>query len=176
MTKMKRCRAWPMACVPLAVACCLLAATCAPGCGDPAPTGPGAIEVKPPLSLVLPHSIQIHPFTALRSKENVVEVRLEAKDAFDDTTKAFGTFRFELYAFKPFAPNKKGAPIASWEVDLMNPHENFIQWDSITRSYLFKLELNASIPPGRRLVLTATFDSPYSFNRLFAKEYEFVAQ
>jgi hypothetical protein len=41
---------------------------------------------------------------------------------------------------------------------------------------VFKLELNASIPAGRRLILTAAFESPYSVNRLFAKEYEFVSQ
>ena len=174
VTKMKQCLPRSKACLPLAVMCCLLAAWCAPGCGDPASSG--NIEVKPPLSLMLPRSIQIHPFTALRSQENSVDVRLEAKDAYEDTTKAFGTFRFELYAFKAYSPNPKGALIASWEVDLMNPHENFVHWDAITRSYVFKLELNASIPAGRRLILTAAFESPYSVNRLFAKEYEFVSQ
>lgn len=178
MTKMKQCLPWSMAYVPQALMCMLLAAVCAPGCGDATPPA-GGIEVKPPLSLMLPHTIRIHPFTALRALEPGVrglEVRIEALDAYQDTTKAFGTFRFELYAFKPYSSNPKGALIESWEVDLMNPRENVIRWDPITRSYVFKLGLNESVLAGRRLVLTAAFESPYSFNRLFAPEYEFVAQ
>ena len=166
-----------MACVPLVVMCSLLAAWCVPGCGDPTPAG--GIEVKPPLSLMLPHTIRIHPFTGLRNLEKGVrglEVRMEALDAYQDTTKAFGTFRFELYAFKAFSPNPKGVMIESWEVDLMNPRENIVRWDPITRSYVFRLGLNESVAAGRRLVLTAAFESPYAFNKLFAPDYEFVSQ
>jgi hypothetical protein len=167
-----------MAYTPLVVMCMLLAAACAPGCGDATPPA-GGVEVKPPLSYMLPHEIRIHPFTGLRTLDKDfrgLEVRMEAMDAYQDTTKAFGTFRFELYAFKPYSSNPKGALIESWEVDLMNSRENVIRWDPITRSYVFRLGLNESVPAGRRLVLTAAFESPYSLNRLFAKEYEFVAQ
>ncbi len=58
----------------------------------------------------------------------------------------------------------------------MNPRENLLHWDSITRSYVFKLRLNQSVETVKRLVLTAVFESPYDFKRLFAKEYEFANQ
>jgi hypothetical protein len=175
---MKQCLPWSMAYMLPALMCSLLAAACAGGCADATPP-PGGIEIKPPLSLMLPHTIRVHPFTGLRTLEAGVrglDVRMEALDAYEDTTKAFGTFRFELYEFKPYSSNRKGALIESWEVDLMNSRENVIRWDPITRSYRFKLGLNESVPAGRRLVLAVSFESPYSFNRLFAPEYEFIAQ
>ena len=86
----------------------------------------GSIEVKPPLSLMLPHTVRIHPFTGVRTLDGNVrglEVRIEALDAFEDATKAFGSFHFELFHFRPFSPEHKGELIESWEIDLMNPRE-----------------------------------------------------
>jgi hypothetical protein len=151
----------------------------AAGCTGAPATGP--IDVPSPVNLLLPHAIRIHPFTGLRGldasgKVRGLEVRMEALDAYQDSTKAFGTFHFELYHFKPFSGDRKGERIETWEVDLMNPRENIIHWDPITRAYIFKLQLYRAVPAGQRLVLTASFDSPFNKERLFAAEHEILAQ
>jgi hypothetical protein len=171
-------------CLPASMAAALLGmaivwmSACASGCDDTAPAG--YVEIKPPLSFTLPHTISIHPFTSLRTIDNQgqrLEVRMEAKDAYQDTTKAFGKFRFELYSFKPISPNHKGELIDSWEEDITGGQTNLIHWDPITRSYVFRLVLSASIPPGRILVLTASFETPYSTSRLFPQDdYVFTSQ
>lgn len=148
------------------------------GCNQSVPAG--YVEIRPPLSLTLPHTIRIHPFTGLRviddQGQRGLEVRVEALDAYQDTAKAFGKFRFELHVFRPMSSDIKGARIESWEADITNARTNVVHWDPITRSYVFKLRLNDSIPTGRELVLTASFESPYSISRLFAADYRFVSQ
>lgn len=150
------------------------------GCqGTSSTQATGAASVPAPINLLLPQSIRIHPFTGVRaldakSKIRGLEVRMEAIDAYQDAGKAFGDFRFELYSFEPNSAQRKGEIIESWHVSLMDPKDNVVHWDPITRAYIFKLQAYRPIESGRRLILVAVFTSPYT-NRLFA-EYELVAQ
>jgi len=133
--------------------------------------------VPAPVNLLLPKGIRIHPFTATRSFDEAgtkgINVRIEVLDHFGDSAKAFGNFRFELYEYISGGAKTKGRRINVWVVELMDPKKNLLHWDSITRAYEFKLELEKTIPPGRRLVVVAVFSSPFT-ERLF-DEREFVA-
>ncbi|MCJ7544094.1 MAG: hypothetical protein MUP47_05945 [Phycisphaerae bacterium] len=159
----------------------LLVALALPACQDfkwpqwtmrparPATTGP----VPYPVTLVLPKTVSIHPFTGMRSFDDAggitgVDVRLEAKDSYGDTTRAFGDFHFELYTYRPNSLDAKDTKIASWDVPLTGPKTNLRHWDSITRTYQFRLQWSHPIPVGERFVLVATFSSPYT-ERLFAE-------
>ncbi len=133
----------------------------------------GEQSVPGPINLLLPHEIRIHPFTGTRTFDEAggvrgIEVRVEARDAYADPTKAFGEFRFELYDYKPNRPDHRGDRLAMWRESLLEPEKNLVHWDEITRTYEFKLQWARAIPVGRRFVLVAVFDSPFT-RRLFAE-------
>jgi hypothetical protein len=148
----------------------LLAAGCD---GRPATTG-----VPAPVNLLLPHQIRLHPFTGTRTFDQAggvkgVEVRVEATNAFGDSTLAFGDFRFELYQFRATSPDPKGALLHHWELSLQDVDANMLHWDRITRSYVFKLQWTKPIPVGQRFVMAVSFASPHT-ERLYA-EHVFIS-
>jgi hypothetical protein len=129
--------------------------------------------VPQPIDMLLPKEISIHPFTGTRMFDEQggikgMDVRIEAKDSFGDATKAFGQFRFEMYDFRKQNPDPKGEMLASWDVNLIEPKDNLVHWDNITRTYQFKLQWARPMAVGRRFVLVAVFSSPYH-ERLFAQ-------
>lgn len=141
------------------------------------PADPNTVKVPYPISLTLPKSIHIHPFTGTRTfdKEGGVrgiEVRVTPKDAWGDPTKAFGTFRFELYEYRSDDTRSRSSRKAYWNVSVADPRTNRVHWD-VSLAYKFRLRWDQGIPVGRRFVLVTTFTSPYT-ERLFA-ERQFVA-
>lgn len=138
---------------------------------NPFASSPGAGQVPYPVSLMLPKEVRIHSFTNTKVFDNGqkgIEVHIEARDAYGDPTKAFGDFRFELYAFKAQSPDPKGTLINSWTESLSDPKANALHWWNVSRTYVFKLGVDQGIRPGHQYVLVATYSSPYS-DRLFAQ-------
>jgi hypothetical protein len=132
-----------------------------------------AQQVPQPISLMLPKSIAIHPFTGMRVFDDAggvkgIDVRIEAKDSYGDSTRAFGDYRFELYTFRPNSLDPKDAQIATWEVPLTDPKVNRLHWDNITRTYKFRLQWNQPIPVGQHFVIVVVFSSPLT-ERMFAE-------
>jgi len=126
----------------------------------------GSVKVPYPVNLLLPKTISIHPFTGTRSFDETggikgIDVRIEAKDAYGDANKAFGTFRFELYEFRPQNPDPKGRLVMTWEEDLTQPEKNLLHWN-VHRTYEFKLLWRRPIPVGQKFVLRAVFSSPFT--------------
>jgi len=161
----------------LCLALCGLAAAVVAGCageGARRPTTPpttgragGPVEVPSPIDLLLPKSIRIHPFTGTRVFDQAggvtgIDARIEAIDGYGDANKAFGQFRFELFRFKPNSRDPKGRRLAVWRVAADSPKNNRAHWDSITRTYQFKLAWDESIPVGQKFVLLAVFDSRFT--------------
>ena len=138
--------------------------------GFKSPAPPEFRKVPPPIDLLLPRVIRIHPFTGTRTFDESggvkgIDVRIEALDSYGDATKAFGDFRFELYAFLANNPDPKGKRLSTWEVPLLKPKVNLTHWDNITRTYEFKLLWDDPIPVGERFVLVAVFSSPFGERR-----------
>ncbi len=124
-------------------------------------------SVPHPVDLLLPQTIRVHPFTGTRTFDEAggirgIDVRIEAVDAYGDATKAFGTFRFEMYHFVPNSLDPKGQRIATWTEDLLQPRKNVLHWDKITRTYQFRLQWDQAIPVGKKFVLLAYFTSPFT--------------
>ncbi len=143
-------------------------------------TGPagGSAKVPPPIHLLLPKAIRIHPFTGTRVFGEAggvtgIDVRIEAIDGYGDANKAFGRFRFELFRLKPDSRDPKGQRLAVWSVAADSPKTNRPHWDGITRTYQFKLAWGESIPVGQKFVLLAVFDS--RFTDRFMDERVFVS-
>lgn len=137
----------------------------------------GTKDVPHPIDLLLPHEVRIHPFTGRTFDEEGgirgIEVRVEARDAYGDSTKAFGQFRFELYAWRPDRPDAQGGRVAAWTEDLFDARTNVKHWDMIAKRYQFRLLGERSIPVGRKYVLVVYFDSP--FTERLRDEYVFMA-
>jgi hypothetical protein len=127
-----------------------------------------------PVSLMLPKEVRIHSFTGTKTfgegdkAVKGLEVHIEAIDAYGDPTKAFGDFRFELYAFKPLSGDPKGSLITKWNVSLLDPKNNALHWWNVSRTYVFQLHCDKPLTPGKQYVLVATCSSPYT-PRLFAQ-------
>lgn len=141
--------------------------------GSKAPPSDRPQSIPEPIHLLLPASIRLHPFTGTRTFDESsgirgVDVRIEAMDRLGDATKAFGEFRFEMYQFVPNSQNPKGDLIATWVEDVFPPRKNLLHWDKITRTYEFKLQWDKPIPVGKRFVLLATFNSPFT-ERMYAE-------
>jgi hypothetical protein len=139
---------------------------------------PGEQHVPAPIDLLLPATLDIHPFTqtaTFPAGDMGLHARVQTRDSFGDPTKAFGDFRFEMFLVLPDQPGQRGPRVAQWEVSIADPEQNLLHWDRHTRSYEFKL---GGLSPGRlrtgtRLLLVATFSSRFT-NRITA-EREIIA-
>jgi hypothetical protein len=103
----------------------------------------------------------------------VLEARIELLDEMGDTIKGSGRFHFELAeAATPTAgslgssgsPGGGGASVAgqrlyAWDVPLTTLEEQRQYWDPITRTYQFRLKMNAA-PPPNATVLRALLTPP----------------
>lgn len=170
--------------IPLLLAGLLVVSVLSCGCknegwgfGTKSPISRDRQEIPQPIGLLLPQSIRVHPFTGRTFDESGgisgIDVRIEALDAYGDATKAFGDFRFEMYRHVANSLDPKGEMISTWEESLLEPKANLLHWDKTTRLYTFKLQWESPVPVGRRLVLVASFDSP--FTERLADQWEFVS-
>ncbi len=133
------------------------------------------IDVPQPVNLLLPKSINIHPFTVTRTFDKAggirgIDVRVEAFNSFHEATKMFGSFRFEIYTFKANSLDPKDALSGIWEIkpSLLDPKENLRYWNRSQQMYEFKLQWDKPIPVGQKFVLVTVFTSPFT-HRLTAQ-------
>ena len=135
------------------------------GCPNHTQPPPGEVPVPSPLNLLLPRELHISPLIGLYKTDDgdrYLEVRVEARDSFDDATKACGTFRFELYAFRKTNTDPKGDLITTWDMPVRDAKANLVHWDGLTQKYLFNLGWDNPIPEGTPYVLVAIFSSRFS--------------
>jgi len=132
-----------------------------------------ARELPATLRRLLPEGMKIHFFTKERVFDPAggirgIEAHVQMLDGQGDSTKAFGTFRFQMYRHDPTHPRGRGALLATWEEDLREPQKNHRHWDDFHRTYQFNLDWGQAIPVGQTCLLVAVFQSPYT-ERLFAE-------
>ena len=143
-------------------------AACVVGCNGPSQRP--RVQVPRPINLLLPREIRILWLSKPKRLSDgngarVLELHVEALDSFgelSDGTRAFGTFRFELYDHRANNANPKGAQLAKWDLPLLEPKTNALHWDSFTRMYKFRLKWDKSIPRRNAFVVVAVFTSPFT--------------
>lgn len=156
----------------------LLAGLMSPAChrgaiGESA-DGPSGDEL---IQYYSPRSLKILPFTKPRSFDSDavpdgIGVSLRTLDGAGDPVKAYGTFMFELYAYRPAIGTHKGPLIRSWTQPVVNIDQQKQFWERVTTTYEFQLSWEGQpLAPQQKYVLVATFQSPGS-ERLF-DEYTF---
>jgi len=108
-------------------------------------------------------SMRIHPLTRVMTKPStdgasrIIEARLEFSDPFGDTTKAFGELQFALYA-RPASGVGAGSEsplLIKWEPEFSRIRVNATHFDSVTRTYLFRLEIEDDLHLPSECVLEA---------------------
>ena len=91
-----------------------------------------------------PMSMRFHPLTRLVIKENeakcTLEARIEFKDLEEDISKALGQMNIKL--FEMHSDGRASEIIETWDIDLENRKDNRTHYSVITRTYLFRLELD----------------------------------
>ncbi len=96
-----------------------------------------------------PSRMRIHPLTQLvtdrRTGDRLIEVRIEFLDLFDHTCKAVGQLDIELHAADD--PAHVSQPIERWSTNLANMVANRDHYDEVTRTYLFRLQVEQSKLP-----------------------------
>ena len=125
--------------------------------------GPVAMRLHPLSRVVPPPSTA--PATAPASPQGtVVEARLELTDQFGDIGKGVGDVILEVDQYDVLSFDHRGHRIGQWTFDLTTADKNRLQWDSITRTYLFKLPTSAGAigADAKHVVLAATFVLPNS--------------
>ena len=124
-----------------------------------------------------PTAIKILPFTKPRSFDDDaipdgVAVSLRPLDSAGDPVKAYGTFIFELYAFKPAVSSHRGELLQNWTQPVVTLADQKRFWERVTSTYEFQLSWEGKpIPPDSRYILAASFQARGS-QRLF-DEYQF---
>jgi hypothetical protein len=124
-----------------------------------------------------PRSIKILPFTKPRSFDDDaipdgIGVSLRPLDGGGDPVKAYGTFIFELYAYKNALGSHRGQLIQTWTQQVRNVADQKKFWERVTSTYEFQLSWEGMpIPPQKKYILVASFQATGS-ERLF-DEYEF---
>lgn len=114
------------------------------------------------MDMFAPISMRLHPLTRIITPPlpatPEIEARLECTDQMGDITKGVGSVSFQLCSWEFASLSHQGPRLATWISDITTPDHNKLHWDPITRTYLFHLPLEASIPlsPGKKYVLLAT--------------------
>lgn len=101
-----------------------------------------------------PTSMRFHPLTRAvhegSANELVIEARIEFLDSDGETSKAAGQLTLQLYADvqSPSGPDA----LRTWNQDLRDLSINRQRYDDITRTYLFRLEMDQTeLPQGAQL-------------------------
>ena len=106
--------------------------------------------------------MRVYPSTRFieGEKNSMLESRVELFDEMDDSVKGVGKFRLELFD-RPRGGNPGvGQRRYSWDVSVLTLADQRRYYDTITRSYLFRLKLEDLATARRESVLQVTFVSP----------------
>jgi hypothetical protein len=98
--------------------------------------------------------MRLHPLTRLApdpfTRETVIEARVEFVDAERVTTRAAGVVHLKLHD-----ASSEGL-LNEWIVDLEDRQQNTLHFDTVTRTYLFKLQVDPATLPAE-VLLRASF-------------------
>jgi hypothetical protein len=94
-----------------------------------------------------PATMRVHPSTRVMRDEPsgrfVIETRIELFDPDGVTSKGVGQLTLELHD----ASSRGDEPVQIWNQDLRDLELNRRQYETVTRTYLFRLEIDASVFP-----------------------------
>jgi hypothetical protein len=131
------------------------------GCASqdiPSPRTPDEEQLFGPVSMKLDTFSKVKDWDGTGAPQGV-EALIEFDDRFGDRTKAAGTIIFELYDYRPYWPDPRGARLANpWTASLTTYDEQKAHWEAASGAYMFRLAYDHTAW-NHSYVLTATFQS-----------------
>ena len=90
-----------------------------------------------------PTAIRVYPSTRFVRERGkpLLELTVELFDDMGDSIKASGRYGVELYASRDPNSPRPGEFLRGWDADVLSMEQHELHYDSITRGYLFRLEL-----------------------------------
>jgi hypothetical protein len=142
--------------------------------GLPMPEGGGAAPawatMFAPKSLVIGFFTRSKNFGGAPGAAEGIEVRLQPLDQFGDPTKAIGSYRVEVFEYRPRSGEKRGVRLGHWFVSVLDVDSTRKYYDSVDRSYVFPLLWEKPIAAGTSVIVQATYYPPAGFqDKLFAQ-------
>jgi len=153
--------------------------------GPRLPAPEGGVKSDPAWSAMFaPKSIVIGFFTKTRSfgaseasgsggdqgGDEGLEVRLQPLDQYGDPTKAVGSFRIEVFAYRALSGEKRGDRLGHWFVKVLDAESQRRYYDRVDRCYVFPLLWDKGVEPGKAVIVQATYYPPGGFQeKLFAQ-------
>jgi|GEM_PF-1220847 len=104
-------------------------------------------------------TMRVYPSSRFRidSGQAILDARIELRDGMEDPVKSVGKFQFNLYeGGKPNQPSTD-KKLYAWQVPLLTLTDQRRHWDAITRTYTFRLKLDAPIDPEHYTSLVVWF-------------------
>ena len=146
------------------------------GAGPELPEPEGGSAAAPGwATLFAPRSLVIGFFTRSRNFDDVpgddgLEVRVQPLDQFGDPTKAIGSYRIEVFAYRTHTGEPRGGRLGHWFVSVLDGETNRRYYDPVDRTYVFPLVWDHPIDPGTPAIVQATYYPPGGFTeKLFAQ-------
>ena len=116
--------------------------------GEPATAGADSITWP-----FWPRFVRIHPLTRFTTDREtgrlLIEARLEFLDSEEHTTKGFGQVRFDLHSASQRGDSRS---LENWNEDLRDLTVNLTHFDDVTRTYLFRLQVDEALLPKRAML------------------------
>jgi len=108
-----------------------------------------------------PLKMRVYPSSRLVREGNgaVLEARIELLDEMDDTVKGVGDYHFDLASAEATSGATPATRLYSWDVSVMTIEQQKAFYDSITRTYFFRLKLDSPVKE-HNLVLRAVLSTP----------------
>jgi hypothetical protein len=126
------------------------------GEAPPPPATPVEPGIFDPTGIVVGFFTQSRDFDG-RGGPDGLEVYIRPVDRFGDPTKAVGTFRIEVFAYRVHTTERRGDRLGHWEVPVLDVAANRRYYDPRTRSYRFPLRWEEPIAGGTKVTVQATF-------------------
>lgn len=116
-----------------------------------------------------PESMRIYPGARFVQEQGraLLELRVELSDAMGDSVKASGLYRFEM--LESATGQALGARDTVWELPIQALEAHEAHYDPVTRTYVFRLALDAAEPPGSTRLVRVTFMPVADTRRLEAE-------
>lgn len=108
-----------------------------------------------------PVSLRVYPSTDFSEGADgaMLVARIELADAMGDSVKGSGKFRLVLLGHEHDGDSSIGTPLYSWRVPILSRADQYEHYDSVTRTYLFKLKMDRAYRGAQPPVLRVTFTS-----------------
>jgi len=121
----------------------------------------GSLGAPPVYWRAEPVKMRVYPSSRLVREGNgaVLEARIELLDEMGDSTKGVGDYHFDLSSPEASSGATPASRLYAWDVSVQTIEQQKQFYDSITRTYFFRLKLDSPVKP-RSLVLRAALAGP----------------